>query len=71
MTDPIIGQRVGGDPSDENEHFMACGACGQELDMRDLEQVFHHEETGHGPFPDPRRLCAASAMLKETLEGGE
>jgi hypothetical protein len=63
----IIGQRVGGDPANEDEHFAPCGSCGQEFDMRDFEQLAHHETGGHGPYPHPRRLCAASMLLKETL----
>ena len=34
----------------EAEHFMNCAACGQAFDMRDLGQVFHHEELGHKPI---------------------
>lgn len=26
------------------EHKMNCGTCGQEIDMRDLSQVFAHED---------------------------
>jgi hypothetical protein len=63
----IIGQRLGGDPAIEDEHFMPCGSCGQEFDMRDFEQLAHHETSGHGPYPLPRRLCAASLLLTETL----
>lgn len=43
----IKGTRVGGEPASEAEHFYACSACGQAVDMRDLGQVFHHEELGH------------------------
>lgn len=54
---PILGTRI--DPVtrepirvlDEREHFMRCGRCGQMFDMRDLGQVFHHEEVGHEPLP--------------------
>lgn len=45
----IIGQRVGGDPENELDNFYTCRACGQSVDMRDLGQVFHHEEKGHEP----------------------
>ena len=56
--DPIIrrgeyiGQRVGGEPPDESEHFMKCEACGRYFDMRDLGQVFEHE----GPLPHPTQV---------------
>lgn len=47
----ITGRRVGEQPKDETEHFYVCAACGQAVDMRDLGQVFHHEEPGHQPLP--------------------
>ena len=34
----------------EHEHFYTCAACGQAVDMRDLGQVFHHEDEGHSPL---------------------
>ena len=43
----IKGKRVGGDPANEADHFYVCEECGQAVDMRDLFQVFHHEEVGH------------------------
>lgn len=46
----VIGHRVGGDPEDERENFYTCKQCGQSVDMRDLCQVFHHEEVGHEPI---------------------
>ena len=45
----FIGQRAGGAPKDESEHFMKCEACGGLFDMRDLGNVFEHE----GPLPHP------------------
>lgn len=63
----IIGERLGGEPEDESEHFMPCGACGQALDCRDWDQVAHHEVPGHGPFATPARLLSASLLLGETL----
>ncbi|MDB5407711.1 MAG: hypothetical protein JWL84_2623 [Rhodospirillales bacterium] len=47
----IIGERVGGDPADEAEHYQVCPACGQTVDMRDLDAVLHHEREGHEPLP--------------------
>ncbi len=38
------------EPEDETGHFYVCAACGQAVDMRDLGQVFHHEEDGHKPL---------------------
>jgi hypothetical protein len=35
----------------EAEHFMPCPVCHQMLDMRDLAQVFRHDDPGHGPEP--------------------
>jgi hypothetical protein len=46
----IIGTRVGGEPANETDHFFKCKACGQAVDMRDLGQVFHHEEDDHKPL---------------------
>ncbi|WP_022682150.1 hypothetical protein [Sphingobium bisphenolivorans] len=36
---------------DERDHFYACDACGQAVDMRRLGDVLHHEEPGHDPLP--------------------
>ena len=38
-------------PEDEAEHFFACPACGQLVDMRRLGDVLHHEREGHKPLP--------------------
>lgn len=46
----IIGVREGQGPTDESEHFYVCASCGQSVDMRDLGQVFHHEEADHKPI---------------------
>ena len=43
----IIGHREGGDPENELDNFYKCAECDQSVDMRDLGQVFHHEEDGH------------------------
>ena len=43
------GTRVGGDIEDDAQHFFACKVCGQAVDMRDLGEVFRHEEPGHEP----------------------
>jgi len=45
----IVGQRVGGEPTKEVEHFYTCATCGQSVDMRHLGEVFRHEEAGHEP----------------------
>lgn len=39
----FIGERVGGLPAHEAEHFIKCPACGGWIDMRDLGSVFDHE----------------------------
>jgi len=44
----IIGERLGGEPQDEREHFIKCPACGRWLDMRDLGEVLAHEEVYEG-----------------------
>lgn len=33
----------------DKEHKMNCTSCGQEFDMRDLSQVFAHEECNGMP----------------------
>lgn len=46
----IIGSREGGDPENELDNFYTCAECEQAVDMRDLGQVFHHEELNHEPI---------------------
>ena len=45
---PIIGERRGGEPQDEREHFIKCPVCGRWIDMRDLGEVLDHEWTCEG-----------------------
>jgi hypothetical protein len=45
----IIGQRVGGEPASEAEHYIRCPDCGGWIDCRDLGAVLEHE----GPLPHP------------------
>lgn len=66
MREPIVGRFVG-ETRSEADHFAPCGACGQPFDMRDFEQLAHHETPGHGPYPNPQRLCSASLLLSEAL----
>lgn len=35
----------------DKSHFICCGACGEWIDCRDLDEVFSHE-VGHKPHPD-------------------
>lgn len=35
---------------EDAEHYIACGACGQLFDMRDLAALIAHEQPGHGPI---------------------
>jgi len=50
----IIGERLGGEPQDEREHFIECPACGRWLEMRDLTAVLAHEHDCVGrPAPPP------------------
>ena len=46
----IKGKRDGGPPPREEHHFMSCPVCGQAFDMRDLRQVFWHDEPEHEPL---------------------
>jgi hypothetical protein len=45
----VMGERIGGPPLSEAEHFWKCEACGGWYDMRDLGAVLDHEE----PLPHP------------------
>ncbi len=36
----------------DEAHFYTCADCGQAVDMRDLGDVFHHEEPGHDRIPN-------------------
>lgn len=47
--DPETGEKI--EVENELDHFYTCKACGQSVDMRNLGQVFHHEEAGHKPLP--------------------
>jgi hypothetical protein len=42
-------ERVSGDPASESEHFIRCWACGELIDMRDLDAVLVHEERCEEP----------------------
>jgi hypothetical protein len=46
----IIGTREGGDPENEIDNFYTCDHCKQSVDMRDLGQVFYHEQDKHSPL---------------------
>jgi hypothetical protein len=46
----IVGRCVNRETTNEADHFYKCPACGQAVDMRDLGQVFHHEDAGHEPL---------------------
>lgn len=46
--DPETGEKV--EVEIELDNFYTCKACGQCVDMRNLGQVFHHEESGHKPL---------------------
>jgi hypothetical protein len=45
----VIGRRIGGQPTDEAEHFFKFEMCGDWFDTRDLGAVLDHEE----PLPHP------------------
>lgn len=47
----IIGKIDGPEPANEADHFYICAKCKQAVDMRDLVQVFHHEDIDHEPIP--------------------
>lgn len=41
------GKLEGDLPAKEADHFMKCNSCGGYFDMRDLGEVFRHEEADH------------------------
>jgi hypothetical protein len=45
----VMGERIGGPPLSEAEHFWKCEACGGWYDMRDLVAMLDHAE----PLPHP------------------
>lgn len=45
---PEAGEKI--DVEIELDHFYTCKSCKQWVDMRNLGQVFHHEEVGHKPL---------------------
>lgn len=47
----IVGEKEGGDPTNDAEHIGLCPYCGQAVDLRDLSQGIHHNTPGHGPIP--------------------
>lgn len=47
-----IGDRQGGEPDDEADHFYKCAECGGWVDKRDLGAVFDHEPGGSHPKID-------------------
>lgn len=48
----ITGEPADGAPDNEEDHYYICGECGQAVDMRNLGEVFHHEEPGHERLRD-------------------
>ncbi len=43
-------KRHAGPPRQEEGQFMLCLTCGQAIEMRDLRQVFWHDQPGHEPL---------------------
>lgn len=39
-----FGVRADGKEVPEHEHFFDCSRCGRKVDMRDLGDVFYHED---------------------------
>lgn len=46
----VAGERLGGEPPTEADHFYVCAACGQAVDRRDIRQVLWHEVPDHEPL---------------------
>lgn len=47
-TRTVVGSAHGWVPVTELDHFMACPACGEMFDMRNLENVSKHWHDGPG-----------------------
>jgi hypothetical protein len=47
-----VGERVGGPPADEGQHYHVCPECGQAVDWRDFGRLFHHATPGHERLPE-------------------
>ena len=47
--DPAKGKAIMDD--DPSEHILTCVVCGQSFDMRDMEQLEHHEQETHQSLP--------------------
>jgi hypothetical protein len=48
----IKGHDVDGEPVDPAKNFYICPRCKQAVDMRELEQLYHHEiDPDHKPIP--------------------
>ena len=45
-----VARRVSVAPIREAEHFYTCSACGQQVDMRQLGDVFFHDDPAHAPI---------------------
>ena len=45
IQEPRLGGRSGGQPQNEQEHFIQCPACGRWIDMRKPGEVVDHEST--------------------------
>lgn len=45
----IVGNKVGGDPENEEDNFYFCDICNQYIDRKLLWQVMHHQYIGHKP----------------------
>ena len=61
----------------DKEHKMKCNSCGQEFDMRDLPQVFAHEECNGIPvdYSKLEKINTTAVKIGEPtlyiLNGGE
>jgi hypothetical protein len=44
--------RDAGADTEQAVHFIACDACGQSYDRRELAQVMHHRRPDHLPLQD-------------------
>lgn len=50
MERDMTSTRLSPPATSEADHFFVCH-CGEAVDMREIEQVVHHETASHTPTP--------------------
>lgn len=55
--------------SNDKQHKINCNSCGQEFDMRDLSQVFAHEECNGIPvdYSELKKINSSAQKIGEPI----